>query len=75
MEWTKLDNYDFEVLPGVITIKLCGTNDPDLVDIMSEIDRSGGKIYLDGNRYQYANRYEILGQGKDAFIDIYVTNR
>lgn len=72
MEWTKLDRYDCEVLPGVISIKLIGRNDPDLVDIMSEIDRSDGKIYLDGKRYFYMNRYEILGRGRGTIIDLYV---
>ena len=75
MEWTKLDRYNCEVLPGIISVKLCGTNDPDLVDIMSEIDRSGGKIYLDGKRYEYLNNYKIGGIGRDSYIDLYVKQR
>lgn len=72
MEWTKLDSYDYELYPGVISIKLIGTNDPDLVDIMSEINRSEGKIYLEGHRYLYSDKYKIMGRGRDSFIDIYV---
>lgn len=73
MEWTKLDSYDYQLFPGVISIKLMGTNDPDLVDIMSEIHRSNGKIYVEGNRYMYDDKYEILGRGRDSFLDLYVT--
>lgn len=72
MEWTKLDNYDCELLPGVISIKMMATNDPDLVDIMSEISRSEGRIYLDGRRYEYMNKYNIMGSGRDTLIDLYV---
>lgn len=72
MEWTKLDRYDYEILPGVISIKLMGTNDPDLVDIMSEMAHTEGKIYLEGKRYLYLDKYQILGRGTESFIDIYV---
>lgn len=72
MEWTKLDSYDYELFPGVISIKLTATNDPDLVDIMSEISRSNGHIYVEGRYYLYSNKYAILGKGRDALIDIYV---
>lgn len=74
MEWTKLDSYNYTLFPGVISIKLMGTNDPDLVDIMSEINRSNGKIYVEGHRYRYTGKYEIIGSGREACIDIYVTN-
>lgn len=72
MEWTKLDNYKCTVLPGIISVELIGRNDPDLVDIMSEINRSEGKIYLDGKRYLYMDRYVIGGRGKSSYIDLYV---
>ena len=72
MEWTKLDRYNCKVLPGVISIALIGRNDPDLVDIMSEINRSEGKIYLDGKRYMYMDKYEIGGRGRNSFLDLYV---
>lgn len=72
MGWTKLDSYNYELYPGVISIKLTGTNDPDLVDIMSEINRSEGKIYLEGQRYMYTDKYKIMGRGNSSFIDIYV---
>lgn len=50
---TKLDAYDSEIVPGAIRIAISGTNDPDIVDIMSELHASNGKIYIDGQYYQY----------------------
>lgn len=58
--FTKLDAYNYEILPGVIRIRIEGTNDPDIVDIMSEISRSDGKIYVEGYRYSYLNTYRLL---------------
>jgi N-acetylglucosamine-6-phosphate deacetylase len=57
---TKLDAYNYELLPGVIRIHINGTNDPDIVDIMSEINRSKGMIYVEGVRYSYMDSYKIL---------------
>lgn len=50
---TKLDAYDSEIVPGAIRITITGTNDPDIVDIMSELHASEGKIHIDGEYYQY----------------------
>lgn len=72
MEWTKLDRYDYSFLPGIIRIQLSGTNDPDLVDIMSEIDRSDGRIYIEGRRFSYLNHYEIFNRGSKSYIEIHV---
>ncbi len=69
---TKLDKYDYELLPGIIRIRLVGTNDPDLVDIMSEIDRSEGNIYIEGRRFSYAEVYRIHNDHDVTFIDLYV---
>lgn len=73
MKWTKLDRYDCTLLPGIIQIGLSGTNDPDLVDIMSEIDRSDGRIYLDGQRFTYLDNYQIFNRGPNSYIELYVT--
>lgn len=73
MEWTKLDRYDYRISPGIIQIKLSGTNDPDLVDIMAEINRSNGRIYCDGRRFQYLDYYEITGRGRNATIDLHAS--
>lgn len=70
--YTKLDTYDYDILPGVIRIHLCGKNDPDLVDIMSEIDRSNGNIYVEGRRYTYLNEYEIVGDYRQCYMDLQV---
>ena len=72
MDWTKLDSYDYSLHPGIISIRLAGTNDPDLVDIMSEIDRSNGRIYIDGQRFLYLDDYRILSKGTDSSIELYV---
>lgn len=67
---TKLDSYDYLILPGVIRIHLSGTNDPDIVDIMSEIESSEGNIYIDGYRYVYLDNYRLHGQGKDSYMEL-----
>lgn len=59
MSLTKLDHYDYILLPGVIRIKLDATNDPSLVDIMSELDRAGNRVYVEGNYYTYLDEYYI----------------
>lgn len=56
----KLDSYDYVVLPGAVRINLNGTNDPDLVDIMSEIEQANGNIYIDGCYYAYLDNYQLF---------------
>lgn len=73
MDWTKLDRYEYTFLPGIIRIRVSGMNDPDLVDIMSEIDRSDGRIYIDGQRFSYLDHYEIFTIEHMSYIDIHVT--
>lgn len=70
MSLAKLDAYDYSLEPGVIRIQLTGTNDPDLVDIMSEINRAHGKIYIEGLRYTYMNNYRIFNRGLSAFVEL-----
>lgn len=72
MKYTKLDRYDYDILSDTIRIKLCGMNDPDLVDIMSEINRSNGQIYVEGRRFQYLDNYNIDGNHNHPFIDLRV---
>lgn len=59
--FAKLDAYDYDILPGVIRIRINGTNDPDIVDIMTEIERSNGNIYVEGYRYSYLD-YRLCSQ-------------
>lgn len=70
MNVTKLDAYDYEIDPGVIRIRLAGTTDPDLVDIMSEVDRSNGNIYIDGFRYSYLDSYRLFTKEDGTFIEL-----
>jgi hypothetical protein len=68
----KLDRYDYEILPGVIRIRLNKTNDPILVDIMSDIRNSDGKVYVEDFYYLYLDKYEIVRQGKISYLDLHV---
>ena len=70
MKWTKLDRYNYDIFSGYVRIRLCGTNDPDLVDIMSEIARSNGMIYIEGRRFEYLDKYQIHGNYEESFIDL-----
>lgn len=68
----KLDTYDYEILPSAIRIRLTRTNDPILVDIMSDIRNSKGKVYVEGDYYMYSDRYEIAKQGKESYLILHV---
>lgn len=72
MKVAKLDAYNYSLLPGIIRIQVSGTNDPDLVDIMSEISRANGKIYIEGLRYMYMDDYRIFNRGAYAFVELEV---
>lgn len=69
---TKLDMYDYSMGPGVIWIKLNKTNDPILVDIMSDIHNSSGKIYLDDRYYEYKNEHNIIKRNNDVYLELHV---
>lgn len=73
MELTKLDSYDYILEPGAIRIKLSDLNDPILVDIFSELERSDNEIYLEGNYYTYVDRYGYIFLGDEKYLQLEVT--
>lgn len=73
MNYCKLDTYDYQLYPGIIRINLEGTNDPSLVDIMSEIEHSNNRIYVEGLYYTYVDEYRIFKRGTHTYIELYVT--
>jgi hypothetical protein len=68
----KLDSYNYKIAPGIIRIKLRRTSDPILVDIMSDIHNSRGKVYVEGHYYEY-NRYEVVTRRNNIFLELHVT--
>lgn len=71
---TKLDAYDYEILPGVVRIKVDSTHDPTLVDIMSELERSKGYMYVEGNYYLNYD-YEVYSERRPngaVYLDLKV---
>jgi hypothetical protein len=70
MKLTKLDSYDYVLLPGVIRITMSGTNDPDIVDIMSEIQTTGGRIYVEGYYFEYLDNYRIYSHDNASFMEL-----
>lgn len=68
----KLDPYDYKVIPGKIRIKLTSSNDPILVDILSDIHNSNGKIYVEGGFYSYLSKHEIVRRGRYTFLELNV---
>lgn len=75
-ELTKLDNYEYMVLPGVILIEMDSSVDPSMVDILSEIDHSKGMIYLDGHYYEHISDekggYEIIKNTNKIWLELRV---
>lgn len=72
---TKLDMYDYILLPGVIRIEISSTTDPILVDILSEIEHSSGNIYVEGEYYQFLEQYDIFKDVDNKFfLDLHVVN-
>ncbi len=70
---TKLDTYDYVLLPGVIQVTLSGTNDPILVDIYSELEKSNGYIYVEGNYYLCQGTEIITNQDRtNTYLEIQV---
>lgn len=72
MNMAKLDTYDYFIMPGVIQITISGTNDPSLVDIFSEIDRSNGRIYVEGLFFLMVG-YDIVTIGGRHYLNLKVT--
>lgn len=71
MSLAKMDLYDYVILPGIIRIALSATNDPTLVDILSEIESAHGRIYADGVYYEFLN-YEIYTDSGNVFMELQV---
>lgn len=72
MELTKVDSYDYTLIPGVVQVSLEGTNDPTLVDILSELDRSNGRLYVEGQYFLYTG-YDIVKHKGSTFLNLSVT--
>lgn len=72
MGYTKLDVYDYVILPGTIRIGIADGNDPVLVDILSELTMTSGRVYVEGMRFQYLDQYHIEIKEGESFIDLSV---
>lgn len=72
MGLTKLDIYDYVILPGIIRIAIDGTNDPILVDILSEIAMTNGRIYVEGYYYSYLDNYAVYTQDNHSYMELQV---
>ena len=68
----KLDCYEYYVLPGIIQIQLTATNDPSLVDILSEIENANGNLYLDGHYYIMVG-YNIVSASGEVYLELSVS--
>lgn len=70
----KLDAYDYVVLPGIIRIRLDSANDPISVDILSEMVRNQGKIYVEGCYYSYLDNYRVYSNpnNNESFMELQV---
>lgn len=69
----KLDGYDYKLIPDKIRIKLSRRNDPILVDILSDIHNSSGRVYVEGHYYSYLGKHEIVTRRSNVFLELYVT--
>lgn len=67
-----LDSYEYEINPDNISICLNGTNDPLMVDVLSELAIFNGKIYLEGSFYQYLDEYEITNRLGYYYLELKV---
>lgn len=81
MGLAKLDMYNYTILQRlhdaseyIIRISVNRTNDPDIVDIMSEIHRYDGKIHIDGRYYSYLDNYELYTTDTGVYIDLNVVD-
>ena len=72
MKFTKLDEYDSMVIPGIIRIDLDSSNDARAVDILSELSRTDNQIYLDGSYYQFLGHSRIVGGVSKAYLELQV---
>ena len=67
---TKLDNYDYEINDGFIRLRMSGMNDPDMVDVMSEIDRSNGRIYVESRYFRYLGYQLVPASDRTVYMDL-----
>ena len=72
MSLTKLDSYDYDILPGIVSIKVDSTTDSIMVDILSELDKSNGRMYVEGCYYLFTG-YEIVSLNGAIYLDLKVT--
>lgn len=73
MNLTKLDTYDYEVGDRYINIRIDDFSDPTIVDILSELDRSNGRVYVEGE-YFLQTGYELKHHKGDVpYLTLYVT--
>ncbi len=70
----KLDCYYYYVLPGVIQIELSATNDPTLVDILSDVERANGNLYLDGTYYTMTGYEIVTSDNGGVYLELSVIN-
>lgn len=56
---TKLDTYNYLLVPGEIRIELSSPSDPIMVDIFSEISNSRDLIYVEDRYYNFLEEYEV----------------
>lgn len=69
---TKLDNYDYEINDGYIRLRMSGMTDPDMVDVMSEIDRSRGRIYVESRYFNYLGYSLTPSENRTVYMDLNV---
>lgn len=74
MRITKLDEYDYTLLPGVIRVGLSSMADPSIVDIFSEIDGSDDLVYVEERYYNFTGEYAIFKSEREdkVFLDLNV---
>lgn len=68
----KLDCYEYFILPGVVQILLDSTKDPIMVDILSEIERANGRVYVEG-KYFLMMGYNVHTTGGKTYLDLTVS--
>lgn len=72
MNLTKLDSYDYTLKDSTVYIRLDGNTDPTMVDILSELDRSNGRFYVEGGYYLQTG-YDILHLPTGTYLALHKT--
>lgn len=68
MKLTKLDTYESYPLPGLIKVRLEGTNDAQAADILSELSRTNNMLYLDGEYYEFLGESIMESSSEGVFL-------